>query len=241
MHRDDEDSIGSLVVAIEQEHPRPRPQHKSSGCPPPAQFRARERERFKNPQRAGNPAPGVAGKVERGDRLIHIPLRSRADDYLRHSRQLVERNAFPAHRLGESLLSALPSAWNCVEDLRDAFGIGIRIVECRREERPSESPLLHVSPLGELRELAGVSLVQRDVYALWIRGQGSKNCTDLHVPCALALDLILLGLGAADLEAVLPGQHRRFVRFRVGLFGDRLSPSVFVLFQRRAVGKARFE
>lgn len=174
MHRDDEDSIGSLVVAIDQQHPRPRPQHKSGGRPPPVQFGTRKGERFKNPQRPGNPAPGVAGKVEYGDPLIHIPLRLRADDYLRHSGQLVERNTFPAPCLGKSLLRALPGTRNRVKDLRDAGGIRIGIIERRREERPSKSPLLYVGPLRELRELVGMSFVQRDVYALWIRGQETR-------------------------------------------------------------------
>lgn len=52
---------------------------------------------------------------------------------------------------------------------------------------------------------------------------------------------MLLRLGAADFEAVPLGQHRRFARFHVGPFGDFLSRGVFMLFQCRAVGKARFE
>ena len=128
MHRHDEDSIGSLVVAIEQEHPRPRTEDKSSRRPPSPQLRPRKRESFKNPQRAGNPIPGISWKAESRDGLIHVPLRPRADDDLRHSSQLVERSAFPAHRLGESLLGALPGARNCIEDLRNAAGIGICVV-----------------------------------------------------------------------------------------------------------------
>lgn len=241
MHRHDVDPVGSLVIAVEQDHPRPRAEDESSRRPPSSQFWTRKRKRFENPQRTDDPAPGVAGKVKRRDRLIYIPLRSRADDYLRHSAQLVERSAFSAHRLGESLLSALPGAGDCVKDLRNAIGIRISIVQRRREKRPRQSSLLHVSPLGELRELASVSFIQRDVYALWIRGQGTRIAQIYTFRVSLASDFVLLRLGAADLEAVLFGQHRRFVRFRVGLFGDRLSLGVVVLFQRRTVGKARFK
>jgi hypothetical protein len=128
MHREDENLITSLIVLIEEKHPRPRPQHKSGGRPSPIQLRARKWKGFKNPQQADDPAPGVSGQAEPRDGLIHVPLGSRADDYLGHSGQLVERNAFSAPRLRETLLSALPGARNPIKDLRDAAGVRIDIV-----------------------------------------------------------------------------------------------------------------
>lgn len=168
MHRKDEDAIRSFVIAIEQQHPRPRPQYESSRCPPPTQRRTRERERFKNPQRADDPTPGVSGKVEFRDGLVHVPLRSRTDNYLRHSGQLVERNTFPAPRLGESLLGALPGAGNRIEDLRDAACIGVGIVKRGRKQRPRERSLLDVGSLREPGELTRVGFIQGDVDALRI-------------------------------------------------------------------------
>jgi hypothetical protein len=168
MHRHDEDPIGSLVIAIEQKHPRPRAQHESSRGPPSPQFRTGQRKGFKNPQRADDPTPGISGKPEPRDGVIHVPLRSRADNYLRHSGQLVKRYAFPPPRLGKSLLGALPSTGNAVENLRDPAGIRICIVQRSREERPGKRPLLHVRPLSKPCEFARVSFVQGDVYALRI-------------------------------------------------------------------------
>lgn len=128
MRRDDEDPIGSLVVDIEQEHPRPRTEDKASRRPSSLQLRPRKGERFKNPQGADNPAPGISRKAQPRNGVIHIPLRTRADDHLCPSGQLVEWSTFPAPRLGEPLLRTLPSAGNCVENLRDAAGIRICIV-----------------------------------------------------------------------------------------------------------------
>lgn len=130
MHREEENPIRSLVVAVEKKHPRPRTKNKSSRRPPSPQFRTRKRKRFENPQRPDDPAPGISGETKPRDSLVHVPLRPRTDDYLRHSGQLVERSAFPARSLRESLLGALPGTWNGVEDLRDPSGIRISIVQC---------------------------------------------------------------------------------------------------------------
>lgn len=78
-----------------------------------------------------------------------------------------------------------------------------------------------------------------------LRGPRRTTLPDrrLHEPARLSGrdPSVLLRLSAADLEAVLPGQDRRFVRFRVGLFRDRLRPGVFMVLQRRAVGATRFK
>jgi hypothetical protein len=174
MHRHDEDPVGGLVVAVQQEHPRPGTEGESNRRPPSPQLRAREREGFKHSQRASDPGPGISRKVEVSNRFIHVPLRSRADDYLRHSSQLVERNTFSPLGLSETLLSALPSAGDCVENLRDPTGIRICIIERRREQRTSEGSLLHVGPLSEPRKLVGVIFVQGHVDSLRVGSHGAR-------------------------------------------------------------------
>jgi hypothetical protein len=99
------------------------------------------------------------------DRLVHVPLRSRGDDYLRHSGQLVERRPFAASRLGQALLRPLPCFGNGIEDLRDASGIRVCVVERRSEKRTRKSSLLHMSALGEPRELPCVLVVKGHVDA----------------------------------------------------------------------------
>lgn len=98
----------------------------------------------------------------------------RADDYLRHSGQLVERRAFPARRLGQSLLGALPSAGNSVENFRYPVDIRICIVQSSGEERPGERSLLNMSPLGKPGEFTSVSFVQGDIDALRIGSHGLR-------------------------------------------------------------------
>lgn len=96
MHCDDEDPIGRFLIAIEQEHPRPRPQDEPSRRPPATKLGASKRKRFERSQRARNSRPSVIRKVERGDRVVYVPLSLRGDDYLRHSDQLVERRSLAA-------------------------------------------------------------------------------------------------------------------------------------------------
>lgn len=183
MHRHNEDSIRSLVVAVEQQHPRPRAEDESSQCPPSPQFRACEGKGFKHPQRADDPTPGVSRKIEPLPGLIHIPLRLRGDDYLCHSAQLVERNTFPTLGLGEPLLSPPPSAGNRVENLRYATGIRIRFVQGSREEGPSQGSLLHMGPLRKPRELVGVTFVQGHVDPLGVSGH-EPSIAQIYTPCA---------------------------------------------------------
>lgn len=59
----------------------------------------------------------------------------RGDEYLRHSGQLVKRRALTASRLGQSLLRSLPGAGNRIEDLGDAAGIRVGVIERRGEKR----------------------------------------------------------------------------------------------------------
>lgn len=167
MHRHHEDSIGQLVVAVEQDHPRPRPQHKPDGRPPPSQLWPGEREGFKDSQRARDAIPSVLGKTESDDCVVYVPLGSRGDYDLCHSgSQLVERHAFAACGLSESLLSPFPGTGNCVEDLSDPRGIRISIVNSSGQERPRQGSLLYMSALGEPSKLACVGLVESDVDAL---------------------------------------------------------------------------
>jgi hypothetical protein len=166
VHRDHVDPVRRFLVAVEQDHPRPRPDHEPDWRPPTGQLRTSERESFQHPQRAPDSGPGIVGQIECRDRLVHVPLRSRGDDYLRHSGQLVERRPFAMSRLGQALLRPLPCAGDGIEDLRDASGIRVCIVKRGSEKRTRKSSLLHMRALGEPRELPRVFVVKGHVDAL---------------------------------------------------------------------------
>ncbi len=166
MHRDHKDAVRRFLVVVEQDHPGPRPDYEPGRSPPTDQLRTGERESFQHPQRAPDSDPGIAGQVECRDRLVYVPLRSRGDDYLRHSGQLVERRPLAASRLGQAFLRPLPCAGDGIEDLRDASRIRICVVERRSEKRTRKSSLLHMSALGEPRELPRVFVIEGHIDAL---------------------------------------------------------------------------
>lgn len=91
------------------------------------------------------------------------------------SDQLVERAAFPPARLLEAFLRALPGARDRVENLRDALRLGIGVVERGGEERTRQRSLLHMTALGEHRQLVRVLLVERQVDPACGRSHAAKD------------------------------------------------------------------
>jgi hypothetical protein len=175
VHRDHVDQVRRFLVAVEQDHPGPRSDHEPGGYPPTGQLWASEWEGFQHPQRTPDSGPSIVGQIERRDRPVHVPLRSRGDDDLRHSGQLVERRPFAASRLCQALLRPIPCARDGIEDLRDASGIRVCVIERRSEKRTRKSPLLNMSARGEARKLSRVFVVKSHVDAL-----RRRHSTNLH-------------------------------------------------------------
>ena len=175
MHGDDEYSIRSLVIAIKQDHPGPGTEYEPHRSPPPPQTRAGQRESFEDAQRASNTSPGVVGKAEGRYRVIHIPLRPRRDDDLRHSgRQLVQRRAFAASGLSKTLLRTLPGTGYRIEDFSDARSVRVGVVKCSRQKRARKRSLLDMGSFSKPRELASVLFVKGDVDPFWRGGHKCK-------------------------------------------------------------------
>src|SRR5919108_1807570 len=79
------------------------------------------------------------------------------------ARQLIQRNAFPDADLAPAQLRALIRASDAVEQLDHVAGVGVGLVDGRRQQRAGQRPLLQVRALGQALEALGPLGVKREI------------------------------------------------------------------------------
>ncbi len=101
------------------------------------------------------------------DQIIEVGERGRGDDDASHA-DLQVGQVDDIARL-ELLLrrsKSLCEARDAFEDLGDVVGIGIGVIDGRRQQRPCQRPVGHVRACRQPPELGGPVLVERHVQSL---------------------------------------------------------------------------
>jgi len=92
----------------------------------------------------------------------------------------VQRDSLSSFHLTQSLLCTLEGAGDSVEDFDDRCGVRRRLFKSCAQERTSQGPRVHVSPLGKLVELHGMTFVQLDVESSGLLSHGPSGARSVY-------------------------------------------------------------